>query len=151
MGKKKVIKKSEEELLKEREDIESKMQKAVSGPSVQRRSQDGWLYISSSYNNTILTLTDEQGNVLSWASAGKIGFKGTKKGTPYAANRVAEVMVQAIQRLKLDKINIKVKGIGGGRESAIRALAAHGISIVSIEDVTPIPHNGCRPPKPRRV
>lgn len=151
MGKKKVIKKSEEELLKEREDVESKMQKAASASKVRKRLQNGRLYISSSYNNTILTLTDEQGDVLSWASAGKIGFKGTKKGTPYAANRVAELMAQTIQRLKLDKINIKVKGIGGGRESAIRALAGHGVNIVSIEDVTPIPHNGCRPPKPRRV
>jgi small subunit ribosomal protein S11 len=150
MGKKKVIKKSEEELLKEREDIESKMQKGVSAPKARKALQNGCLYISSSYNNTILTLTDEEGSVLSWVSSGKIGFKGTKKGTPYAANRVAELMAQAIQKLKLDKINIKVKGIGGGRESAIRGLVAHGVNIVSIEDVTPVPHNGCRPPKPRR-
>ncbi len=151
MGKKKVIKKSEEELLKEREEIESKMQKIVSEPKSQKRLQNGRLYISSSYNNTILTLTDEQGNVLSWATPGKFGFKGTKKGTPYAANRAAEVMAQTIQRLKLDEINVKVKGIGGGRESAIRTLATHGINIVSIEDLTSIPHNGCRRPKPRRV
>jgi len=151
MGKKKVIKKTEEELLKERENIETKMQKGVTAPKAQKHLAEGYLYIFSSYNNTILTLTDEKGNVLSWVSAGKIGFKGTKKGTPYAANRVAELMTQAIQKLKLDKIKIKVKGIGGGRESAIRALAAHGVNIVSIEDTTPIPHNGCRPPKPRRV
>ena len=151
MGKKKVIKKTEEEILKEGEDIESKIQKKAVAGKVKKRVQDGFLFISSSYNNTLLTLTDEQGNVLSWASAGKIGFRGTKKGTPYAANRVAEVMAQTIQGLKLDKIRIKVKGIGGGRESAIRALAARGINIVSIEDVTPIPHNGCRRPKPRRV
>jgi small subunit ribosomal protein S11 len=150
MGKKKVIKKSEEELLKEREDIESKMQKAASSSGVRKHLKNGFVYISSSYNNTILTLTDEQGNVLFWASAGKIGFKGTKKGTPYAANRVAELMAQTIQKLKLDEINIKVKGIGGGRESAVRALVAHGVNIVSLEDVTSIPHNGCRLPKKRR-
>jgi len=150
MGKKKVIKKSEEELLKEREDIETKIEKAASSSSIKRHLKNGFVYISSSYNNTILTLTDEDGNVLSWVSAGKIGFRGTKKGTPYAANRVAESMAQTIQKLKLEEINIKVKGIGGGRESAVRALAAHGINIVSLEDITSIPHNGCRLPKKRR-
>jgi small subunit ribosomal protein S11 len=110
----------------------------------------GFVYVFSSYNNTILTLTDEQGNVLFWASAGKVGFKGTKKGTPYAANRVAELMAQTIQKLKIEEISIKVKGIGGGRESAVRALVAHGVNIVSLEDVTSIPHNGCRLPKKRR-
>ena len=151
MGKKKVIKKTEEELLKEREDIESKIQKGLSSPKVQKSLKNGWLYIFSSYNNTILTLTNENGDVLSWASAGKIGFKGTKKGTPYAANRVAEVIAQSIQRLKMDKIKVRVKGIGSGRDSAVRALVARGINIISIEDVTPVPHNGCRPPKARRV
>ena len=152
MGKKKIIKKSAEELFKEREDIESKMQKgAAAGEAGQLGVQNGFLYISSSYNNTILTLTDELGNVLCWISAGKIGFKGTKKGTPYAANKAAELMAQNIQKFRVDKIHVKVKGIGSGRESAVRALAAHGVNIVSIEDKTPIPHNGCRPPKPRRV
>jgi len=152
MGKKKIIKKSTEELFKEREDIESKMQKgAAAGEAGQLGVQNGFLYISSSYNNTILTLTDELGNVLCWISAGKIGFKGTKKGTPYAANKAAELMAQNIQKFRVDKIHVKVKGIGSGRESAVRALAAHGVNIVSIEDRTPIPHNGCRPPKPRKV
>ena len=151
MGKKKIIKKSAEELFKEREDIESKMQKGTAaGEAGQLGVQNGFLYISSSYNNTILTLTDELGNVLCWISAGKIGFKGTKKGTPYAANKAAELMAQNIQKFRVDKIHVKVKGIGSGRESAVRALAAHGVNIVSIEDRTPIPHNGCRPPKPRR-
>jgi small subunit ribosomal protein S11 len=152
MGKKKVIKKSTEELIKERDDIETKIQKGAAAPEASRAGiQNGFLYISSSYNNTILTLTDERGSVLCWISSGKIGFKGTKKGTPYAANRVAELMSQNIQKFKLDKIHVKVKGIGSGRESAVRALAAHGVNIVSIEDKTPIPHNGCRPPKPRKV
>jgi len=152
MGKKKIIKKSTEELFKEREDIESKMQKgAAAGEAGQLGVQNGFLYISSSYNNTILTLTDELGNVLCWISAGKIGFNGKKKGTHYAANKAAELMAQNIQKFRVDKIHVKVKGIGSGRESAVRALAAHGVNIVSIEDRTPIPHNGCRPPKPRRV
>lgn len=154
MGKKKVIKKTEEELLKETAATESKVseggEEAVGGQP-KTRMDYGWLYISSSYNNTTITLTDESGNVLSWSSAGKIGFKGTKKGTPYAANRVAEVIGQKIHDLKINKIKIKIKGIGGGRESAIRALAAKKINIISIQDVTPVPHNGCRPPKPRRV
>jgi small subunit ribosomal protein S11 len=150
MGKKKVIKKSQEELLKEKEEIESKMQKVASSPNLKKYLKKGFVYVFSSYNNTILTLTDEQGNVLFWASAGKVGFKGTKKGTPYAANRVAELMAQTIQKLKIEEISIKVKGIGGGRESAVRALVAHGVNIVSLEDVTSIPHNGCRLPKKRR-
>ncbi len=96
-------------------------------------------------------MTDSRGNVLAWTSAGRIGFKGTKKGTPYAANRVAEVMAQIIQKMKIDNIHIKVKGIGGGRESAIRTLVAKGIGLSSIEDVTSVPHNGCRPPKSRKL
>ncbi len=151
MGKKKVIKKTEEELLRETEAMESKVQKGMEKQTAKGGIKFGWLYVFSSYNNTTLTLTDERGNVLAWSSAGRIGFKGTKKGTPYAANRVAEVIAEAIQKFKIDKIKVKIKGIGGGRESAIRALAAKKINIVSIEDVTPIPHNGCRPPKPRRV
>jgi small subunit ribosomal protein S11 len=151
MGKKRVIKKTEEELLKEREEIETKIQKGAIAPVGEKKVKEGRIYISSTYNNTILTLTDQKGNVLTWVSAGKIGFKGTKKGTPYAATRAAEVMAQALGKLKLDKVQIKVKGIGSGREAAIRALAAKGVDIISIEDVTPIPHNGPRRPKPRRV
>jgi len=150
MGKKKVIKKSQEELLKERESIETKIQKQEAAVA-SSKIREGYLYVSSSYNNTILTLTDPKGDVLSWASAGKIGFKGTKKGTPYAANRVAEVMAQVIQKMKLSRLDIKVKGIGGGRESAIRTLVAKGINIESIEDLTPVAHNGCRPRKPRKL
>ncbi len=151
MGKKKVIKKSQEELLKERESIESKIQKQEMKISKGSQIREAKLFVYSSYNNTILTLTDLGGNVLAWASAGKIGFKGTKKGTPYAANRVAEVMAQIIQKMKLENIHIKAKGIGGGRESAIRTLVAKGVDLSSIEDITPVPHNGCRPPKPRRL
>ena len=151
MGKKRVIKKNEEELLREREEVENKIRKGATNPLVMRKLKEGCLYISSSYNNTILTLTDGKGNVLSWVSAGKIGFKGTKKGTPYAATKAAEVMAQSVGKMKIGAIKVFVKGIGSGREAALRALAQKGVNMVAISDVTPIPHNGCKRPKPRRV
>ena len=150
MGKKRIVKKTEEELLKERERVEAGVKKEikVKTPS---KTKEGRVYISSSYNNTLITLTDLQGNVLTWASAGSIGFKGTKKATPFAASRVAENICLAARKLGIQKASVLVKGIGSGRESAIRSLAAHGLDIISITDVTPVPHNGCRPPKVRRV
>jgi small subunit ribosomal protein S11 len=151
MGKKRIIKKTEEELIKEREKVEAAVKKeaAVAAPSGKIR--EGHLYISSSYNNTIITLTDNQGNVLAWRSAGNIGFKGTKKATPFAASKVAEALFQIIQKMGIERVRIFVKGIGSGRESAIRSFAARNLDIISIEDITPIPHNGCRPAKVRRV
>lgn len=149
MGKKRIIKKTEGELLKEREKVEVALKKEVkAGP---KKVQEGKVYISSSYNNTIITLTDQKGNVLSWVSAGSIGFKGTKKATPFAASKVAESISQRAQKLGLEKVEVLIKGIGSGRESALRSLAGRGLDIVSIKDITPIPHNGCRPPKVRRV
>jgi len=150
MGKKRIIQKTEEELLKEREKIEAKVQKEIK-IEVPQKIKEGKIYIFSSYNNTILTLTDLDGNVLYWTSAGQIGFKGTKKGTPFAASKVAQAMTQAVKKMGIEKIQVLVKGIGSGRESAIRSLAARDLDIVSIKDITPIPHNGCRPPKVRRV
>ncbi len=111
----------------------------------------GRVYISSTYNNTIITLTDSGGNVLLWRSAGSIGFKGTKKGTSFAASRVAEAVAGACNKLKIKEIDVLVKGIGGGRDTALKTLANRGLEVGSIRDVTPIPHNGCRPRKPRRV
>lgn len=116
-----------------------------------KRVRDGQVYISSSYNNTIMTLTDSQGNVLYWTSAGKIGFKGAKKGTPFAASKTAENLVQSMEKLSIEKVSVFIKGVGSGRESALRSLAARGLNIVSIKDLTPIPHDGCRPRKARRV
>jgi small subunit ribosomal protein S11 len=150
MGKKRVIEKTEEELLKERDKVEAAVKKEVTLKSPQA-FKEGRIYIFSSYNNTILTLTDENGNALFWTSAGRIGFKGTKKGTPFAASKVAEAMAYTAQKLKIKKIKVFVKGIGSGRDSAIRSLASRDLDIISIKDVTPIPHNGCRPKKPRRV
>ncbi len=140
MGKKRVAVKKAEEIIKK--EIKKKFGQKIS---------EAKLYISSSFNNTILTLTDLNGNVLFWTSAGLLGFKGTKKGTPFAASKAAETMADLILSNKIDKIHILVKGVGSGRESALRSLAAKGVNIVSIEDITPIPHDGCRPPKVRRV
>ena len=151
MGKKHIIEKSEKELLEEREQVDAKVQKEVKVEAPLSRIKEGKVYISSSYNNTIITLTDLQGRVLAWTSAGRIGFKGAKKATPFAASKVAEALSQTIQKLGILKLAILVKGVGSGRESAIRSLGARGFDIVSITDVTPIPHNGCRPAKVRRV
>jgi len=151
MGKKRIIQKSEEELLKEREKIETAVKKEAKVEVLPGKINEGKIYITSSYNNTIITLTDMKGNVLAWTSAGTIGFKGTKKATPFAASKVAEAISQAIKKLGIQKLAVFVKGIGSGRESAIRSLAARDLDIVSITDVTPVPHNGCRPPKVRRV
>lgn len=111
----------------------------------------GQAYIQSSFNNTLVTLTDMDGNVLSWSSAGSLGFKGSKKSTPFAAQMAAEEATKAAMEHGLKTVEVYVKGPGSGREAAIRALAQAGLEITMIKDVTPIPHNGCRPPKRRRV
>lgn len=150
MGKKRVIKKTEKELLEDKEKVDKILRKEISiKPSEGVRR--GKIYISSTYNNTIITLTDFRGNVLLWRSAGNIGFRGTKKGTSYAASQVAQAIVAACQKLKINEVDVFVKGIGGGRDTALKTLANQGLEIQSIRDVTPIPHNGCRPRKPRRV
>ena len=111
----------------------------------------GQAHIHLSYNNTIVTITDEDGGVISWASSGSIGYKGSKKKTPFAAGQSAEAAGKAAYDMGLRKVAVFVKGIGGGRETAIRSLATAGLEVTSITDVTPVPHNGCRPPKRRRV
>ncbi len=111
----------------------------------------GQAHIQSTFNNTIVTLTDVQGNVIAWSSAGSLGFKGSRKATPYAAQMTGETAAQAGMEHGLKIVQVFVKGPGSGREAAIRSLQASGLEITSIADVTPIPHNGCRPPKRRRV
>ena len=111
----------------------------------------GRAFIQSSFNNTVVTLTDPEGNVLSWGSSGTAGFKGSRKGTPYAAQLAAQDAVKKASSYGLRQVDVYVKGPGSGREAAIRALQASGLAISSIKDITPIPHNGCRPPKRRRV
>ena len=123
--------------------------------SISRRNRKnidkGAAHIHSSFNNTIVTITDTQGNAISWGSAGELGFKGSRKSTPFAAGQVAETAAKAAMEHGLKTVEVYVKGPGAGRESAIRSLQAAGLEISSIKDVTPIPHNGCRPPKRRRV
>ena len=118
---------------------------------VKKNVEGGQAHIQSSSNNTIVTLTDTEGNALSWASAGGLGFRGSRKSTPYAAQVAAETATKAALIHGLKTVDVFVKGPGSGREAAIRALAAAGLEVTSIKDVTPVPHNGCRPPKRRRV
>ena len=114
--------------------------------------EEGMAYIHSTFNNTIVTITNLKGDVLCWSSAGVVGFKGTKKGTPFAAQKVAEdVARKARENFQLEKVTAVVKGPGSGGETAIRTLQAIGLKIISIREATPIPHNGCRPPKKRKV
>ncbi|MBQ5600830.1 MAG: 30S ribosomal protein S11 [Phascolarctobacterium sp.] len=112
---------------------------------------NGVAHIRSTFNNTIVTISDTEGNVLSWASAGELGFRGSRKSTPFAAQMAAETATKAAMEHGLKNVEVFVKGPGAGREAAIRALQAAGLEVNSIKDVTPIPHNGCRPPKCRRV
>ena len=114
--------------------------------------KSGKAYVQATYNNTMITLTDLQGDVISWASAGLAGFKGAKKATPYAAQIIAKIATQkAREEYGLEEVSVFVSGVGTGREAAIRALNANGLNVSAIKDITPIPHNGCRPKKPRRV
>ncbi|HOB36602.1 MAG TPA: 30S ribosomal protein S11 [Candidatus Avimonas sp.] len=111
----------------------------------------GMVHIRSTFNNTIVTITDQQGNAISWASAGELGFRGSRKSTPFAAQSAAETAAKAAMEHGLKYVEVYVKGPGAGREAAIRALQAAGLEVNMIKDVTPVPHNGCRPPKRRRV
>jgi len=116
-----------------------------------RQVLNGVVHIQSTFNNTIVSISDQKGEVLSWASAGSVGFKGTKKGTPFAAQMAAENAARKAAEHGLKRVDVMVRGPGSGRETAIRALSNVGIEVTLIKDVTPIPHNGCRPPKRRRV
>ena len=118
---------------------------------IKKNVEHGQVHIQASFNNTIVTITDAQGNALSWASAGGLGFRGSRKNTPYAAQMAAETAAKAAMEHGLKSIEVFVKGPGAGREAAIRALSAAGLQVTAISDVTPVPHNGCRPPKRRRV
>lgn len=144
MGKKRVISKTD--TLPQEES-----QPKVTKSKIAKKLSSGNVYISSSYNNTFITITDKQGDALAWASAGALGFKGPKKATSYASSQTVKAVLDKVRSMGLRDIAIFVKGIGSGREAAIRAFASQGLSITSIKDITPIPHNGCRPPKPRRV
>ena len=118
---------------------------------VVRQVSRGRAYIQATYNNTVVTVTDTNGDVLAWSTSGSNGFRGPKKATPYAASVVIRRLVEKLDGVGLKEVDVFVKGVGQGRESAVRALNANGINVLSIKDVTPVPHNGCRPPRPRRV
>jgi small subunit ribosomal protein S11 len=147
MGQKKVVEKKAEET----KEIESKSVAKSALAKKYKNVENVRIYINSTYNNTIITVTDLNGNVLTWASAGSLGFSGPKKATPFAASKVASVIAEKIKPLEIKNMEIYVKGIGAGRDSAIRSLAEAGFNIVLLKDVTPIPYNGPRPPKVRRV
>jgi small subunit ribosomal protein S11 len=125
--------------------------RAKSAKKTKRTLSSAQVHIYATFNNTIITVTDQQGNTVSWTSAGSIGFKGSRKSTPFAARLAAEDSMKKAQSMGIQEIDVFIKGPGPGRESAIRAIQAQGMKVRSIADITPVPHNGCRPPKKRRV
>lgn len=150
MGKKKVSAQSSEEALKDKEAVDTAVSKAA--PSKKsRRVQEGKVYIKTSFNNTMVTITDSTGNVMAWVSAGSMGFSGPKKATPFASSKIIATLAEKLKATGPTDVEVIVSGAGGGRDSAIRSLINQGFNILSIRDATPIPHNGPRPPKPRRV
>lgn len=144
MGKKRVIRKTTS-------GVDHELRARAVGRLPKKKLEKGILNISATFNNTMITLTDEKGNVIIWASAGSLGFKGARKGTPYAASKVAELVAEKAKMIGLKSISINVRGVGSGRESAVRSFLGQDIVLDAIRDVTPIPHNGPKPPKPRRV
>lgn len=145
------IEKAEEKKEMPAEAASEKPGKVVKKKKNIRQITHGRAYIQATYNNTIITLTDLNGNVLSWSSAGQNGFKGPKKATPYAASVIVKDAVDKASVYGLKNVNAFVKGVGSGREAAVRALNTYGLNVISIKDITPIPHNGCRARKPRRI
>ncbi len=150
MGKKKVAEQSGDET--------QKTQAAGDAPAVKVASvkkskhvESGRVYVNASYNNTVITVTDNHGNVIAWATAGATGFSGPKKATPFAASKIIGILSEKMRALGMQSVDVILKGIGGGRDSALRSLVNQGFAIASIKDVTPIPHNGPRPKKTRRV
>ena len=150
MGQKKVIQKPEEGTAKKTESAEKAAPKQTAGAPKQHW-ETGRVYIQATYNNTLITVTDDKGKAITWMSAGSLGFSGPKKATPFAASKVAEAIAQKIEKTGPNSVEIFVRGVGSGRDSAIRSFAGKGLNITAIKDVTPIPHNGPRPPKTRRV
>ena len=147
MGKKRIIKKGSEGS----ESASSVASSRSIAKKLKHRTTTGLMFINSTYNNTIINFTDDQGGTLFWSSAGALGFKGAKKGTPFASSKVAELLSEKSKAIGVSEIGIFVKGVGAGRESAIRSFASNGLNINFIKDVTPLPHNGTKSPKVRRV
>lgn len=131
--------------------VAAKTRRTAATRKTKRAIASAKVHVFASFNNTIITVTDQQGNTICWTSAGSVGFKGSRKSTPFAARVAAEEAIKVASNLGVQEIDVIIKGPGPGRESAIRAIQAKGIKVRSISDITPIPHNGCRPPKKRRV
>ena len=144
-------KKENKEVKKEKELLEEKPKKVKKIKKVKKNITTGIAYVQATFNNTIVSITDDSGNVIAWSSAGAKGFKGSRKSTPYAAQIAADTAATKAQEHGLKTLTVKLKGPGSGRETALRALQSRGFKILSIKDVTPMPHNGSRPPKKRRV
>jgi len=143
MGKKRIIKK--------REEGKPHGVAAPPTPRGKRKLADGILFVEATYNNTIVTVTDQNGNTLAWSSAGACGFRGPKKATPYAASMIVKTIADKVKETGLREVAVFVTGVGSGRDSAVRALNANGFTVTNIKDMTPLPHNGCRPSRARRV
>jgi small subunit ribosomal protein S11 len=144
MGKKKVVSAKEEQTA-------TKTEAARSAPKSKKAVDSGRIYINVSYNNTVITVTDNRGNVLAWATAGSMGFAGPKKATPFASQKIVAAIAEKISKTGPFNVDVFVSGVGGGRDAALRSLVNHGFNIFSIKDVTPIPHNGPKPKKTRRI
>ena len=152
MGKKKIVTAPAETVVVSTEEsvgIEEKKEKVKA--SSKKRFDSGTLYVESTYNNTKLTLTDNKNNTLAWSSSGSLGFRGAKKGTPFAAAKVGETLALKAQNLGIKEVKVVIKGVGSGRESAIRGFISKGINLLTIQDKTAVPHNGPKPPRPRRT
>jgi small subunit ribosomal protein S11 len=144
MGKKRIVKKNSS-------GVDSALKARSLAKVMKKKIVEGTLYVESSYNNTRLSLSDKSGNILAWSSSGSLGFKGAKKGTPFAASKIGELIGEKAQQAGLKEVSVIVKGVGSGRESAIRGFSTFGVDIVSIIDKTPVPHNGPKARKPRHV
>ena len=144
MGKKRIVKKNSS-------GVDSALKARSLAKAVKKKIVEATLFVESTYNNTRLSLSDRDGNILAWSSSGALGFKGAKKGTPFAAAKVAELLADKAIDLGIKEVDVVIKGVGSGRESSVRAFSSKGIGITGIRDVTPVPHNGPRPKKPRRV
>ncbi len=152
MGKKKVAQETTESAIKSSEAVEAKIAKTGGKETTSSKKFDkGRAYVHASYNNTLICVTDEKGNVLAWASAGSLGFSGPKKATPFAASKVVATIAEKLRKTGPVNLDVFVNGIGGGRDSAVRSFSNQGFNLLSVKDETPIPHNGPRPKKARRI
>lgn len=150
MGKKKIGTQTGEEAINQASAIEGAVA-AASAKNVSQKLEKGNVYVKASYNNTIISVTDEKGNLVAWGTAGSLGFKGPKKATPFAASKIVAALTEKLRKAGLQKVTMYLNGIGGGRDSSVRSFVNQGFEVLAIRDVTPIPHNGPKPKKVRRI